>query len=118
MREIRKKKIESLLKREISSIIMKELKDPRVGLVAINEVSLTNDLRTARVYFTAVGGEKERKAALAGLKNAAGFIRKKAGADIRLRYNPELVFSPDEKAEERQRVLNLLKTIGEEKEDD
>jgi len=118
MHKIRKQKVESTMKKEISGIIMRDIKDPRVKLVAINEVSLTNDLKTAHVYITIIGDDKERKKTLAGLKSAAGFIRKEIGERIRLRYNPGLVFSVDDKIEQRDRVLKLLKTIEEGRKND
>jgi len=110
---IRKKKVESQLKREISGIIMRDIKDPRVKMVSVHGVSLTNDLRIAHVYVSVMGDEKEKKRVMAGLKNASGFIRKEIGDRIRIRYNPELKFTIDETIEQQARVMKLLKTIEE-----
>lgn len=103
------------MKREISEIIMRELKDPRVKLTSVNRVSLTNDLKTAHVYISVIGGEKEKKGSMAGLISAAGFIRREVGARIDLRYNPELRFAMDESAEEQTKILKLIKRIEDEK---
>ena len=119
MDNIRKKNVESQLKREISDIIMRELKDPRVKLVSVNKVSLTNDLRIAHVYVSGIGAdENKKKGSIIRLRNAAGFVRKEIGERVRLRYNPEIKFEIDESVEQIQRVEELLKTIEEEGQQD
>lgn len=115
MNNIRKQRVESLMKREISEIIMRELKDPRVKLTSVSRVSLTNDLKTAHVYISVIGGDKERKGSIGGLISAAGFIRREVGSRIDLRYNPELRFAIDESIEEQTRILRLLKQLEDEK---
>ena len=113
MQGVRKKKAESLLKREISGIIMREMKDPRVKFVTVTGVSLTNDLKAAHVYISVMGGEKEKKGTMAGLKSAAGFVRGRIGESVRLRYNPEIRFELDETLDARDRVEKLLRKIEE-----
>ena len=103
------------MKREISEIIMRELKDPRVKLTSVSRVSLTNDLKTAHVYISVIGGDKERKGSIGGLISAAGFIRREVGSRIDLRYNPELRFAIDESIEEQTRIVRLLKQLEDEK---
>lgn len=103
------------MKREISEIIMRDLKDPRVKLTSVTRVSLTNDLKTAHVYISVIGGEKEKKGAMGGLISAAGFIRHEVGERIEIRYNPELRFAIDDTMEEQTRVLKLIKQIEDEK---
>lgn len=103
------------MKREISEIVMRDLKDPRVKLTGITRVSLTNDLKTAHVFISVIGGEKERKSAMGGLISAAKFIRHEVGERIEIRYNPELRFAIDDTMEEQTRVLRLIKQIEDEK---
>ena len=84
-----------LVQREISEILMRSIKDPRVGFVTITRVSVTEDCRSARIYFSVIGTEEEREQCLNGLDSARGFIRKELGRRIRLRHTPEIVFQFD-----------------------
>ncbi|MBN2753454.1 MAG: 30S ribosome-binding factor RbfA [Candidatus Goldbacteria bacterium] len=118
MQGIRKQKVESLMKREISTIIMREVKDPRVGFVSVHSVSLTNDLKSAHVYISVMGDEEQKKKSLEGLQKASGFIRGQVGDAIKIRYTPEIIFKLDNSYEERLRVEGLFRQIEEEKKND
>lgn len=111
MNEIRKKRLESLLKREISLIIMHEIKDPRIHFVTVTNVSLTNDYKMAHIYVSIMGDEKEKEKNLQGLKNASGFIRKLVGESIKIKYNPELIFKIDDSFEKQDKIFKILKEI-------
>ncbi len=113
MNEIRKKRLESLLKREISMILMREIKDPRIHFVTVTNVSMTNDYKTAHIYVSIMGDEKEKKLNFEGLKNATGFIRKLVGEAIKIRYNPELIFKIDDSFEKQDKIFKILKEIEE-----
>lgn len=115
MNEIRKKRLESLLKREISQIIMQEIKDPRIHFVTVTNVSLTNDYKMAHIYVSIMGDEKEKEKNLQGLKNASGFIRKLVGESIKIKYNPELIFKIDDSYEKQDKIFKILKEIEEKK---
>jgi ribosome-binding factor A len=112
----RAQKVAGTLKKRISRIIQTELRDPRIGFVTITTVDVTPDLRYVKVYFTVLGGEKEKKNAIAGLKHAAGFIRQLVAKDIQLRFAPEIVFKFDETYEQQQYVDELLERIKREDE--
>ncbi|MFP4465624.1 MAG: 30S ribosome-binding factor RbfA [Candidatus Goldiibacteriota bacterium] len=111
MNSIRKQKLESLLKRELSIIIMREVKDPRVSFVSVHEVSLTNDLKTAHVYISIMGSREEKQKTFKGLSKAAGFIKSVIGKNIRLKYIPDIKFAMDEKMEQKDNVLKILKNL-------
>jgi ribosome-binding factor A len=114
MKNIRKQKVESQLKREISLIIMQDLKDARVHkLISVTRVSLTNDIRAAHVSVSIMGDEKDKKGGMAGLKNAAGFIRKEIGQRIQLRYIPEIIFELDDTLDEQVRMERIFREIEE-----
>jgi len=100
------------IREEVAQLIAGELKDPRIGFVTVTRVDVTADLRTARVYVGAMGTEKQRQATLAGLKQAAGFLRRGLGQSLRLRHTPELVFHYDEGLEASNRVAQLLAEIA------
>jgi len=119
VKNIRKQKVESQLKREISMIIMRDMKDPRVNrLITVTGVSLTNDIRIAHVYVSVMGDDKDKKGAMAGLKSAAGFIRKEIGDRIQLRYIPEIKFELDETMDERAKIDRLLLEIHSREQED
>ena len=105
-------RISEEIKREISDIIQKELKDPRLpGFVSVLSVETTRDLRYAKVYISVLGNEDDKKNALEGLKNAAGFIRREIGQRIRLRYVPELIFKIDNSIERGIYINKLIDNI-------
>jgi ribosome-binding factor A len=119
MKNIRKQKVESQLKREISLIIMQDLKDSRIhGIISVTRVSMTNDVRAAHVFVSVMGEEKDKKGAMAGLKNAAGFIRREIGQRIELRYTPEIIFELDDTLDEQLRMEQIFKNIEEQEKKD
>jgi len=100
------------IREEVAQLIAGELKDPRIGFVTVTRVDVTADLRTARIYVGVLGTEKQRQATLAGLKQAAGFLRRSLGQSLRLRHTPELVFHYDEGLEASNRVAQLLAELS------
>jgi ribosome-binding factor A len=99
----------------VAEIIGHGLKDPRIGFVTITRVEVTPDLRTAKVLFGVLGDMAQREKTLAGLRAAAGFIRREIGRRIQIRYTPELSFQYDTGIEATDRVARLLQEnpIGE-----
>jgi ribosome-binding factor A len=100
------------IRMEVADIIMRKTKDPRVGDVTVTDVEVTNDLRLARVFVTALGDERAQTDALAGLDKAAGFIRSELGRRLQLRYTPELVFQRDLTGARGDRIWSLLDQVG------
>ncbi len=113
MSERRTAKISEEIKRELSSMIMNELKDPRVkGLVSITHVDVTNDLRFAKVYVSVFADEESRNSALKGLSKASGYLRSELAKRLRLRYTPELIFKIDNSIEYGSKINKMLSEIG------
>ncbi|WP_073027301.1 30S ribosome-binding factor RbfA [Lutispora thermophila] len=105
-------RISEELKKEISSIIMNELKDPRISaMCSIVSVETTPDLKYAKVYVSIYGSKEEKEITLKGLKNASGFIRKKLGDNMKIRYLPEIHFVLDESIEHGARIAEILNEI-------
>lgn len=102
-------RVNEQLKREISQILMSEVKDPRVGAVTVTRVSAAPDLTLARVFVQLFGEEAERKETLAGLGAATPFIRMALGQRLTLRRVPELRFEPDRSLEHALRIEELLR---------
>ncbi len=104
----RLRRIADQIQRELSALISGELKDPRVQLVTITGVELTPDLAYATVYFTSLAEGAARKTTLAGLQNAAGFLRAMLGSRIRVHTTPELRFVYDTSVETGIRLGRLI----------
>ena len=109
-------KVSEALKQEISNIIHAELKDPRLGFITVMRVELTQDLRSAKVFFSVLGKEEEHKKTKEALDSALGFIRRLIAQRIRLRLVPEISFQEDRSAEYSIRIqeaLNEIKALSE-----
>jgi len=104
----RQEKIKELLKVEISDIIRRELKDPRLGFITITDAEVSKDLRYAKVYISVLGDEKAKEESLAVLQHAAGFIRGEFGRRAFLKVIPEITFKMDTSVEHGARIFELL----------
>jgi len=111
-------RVQKLLRSEISSILLRKLKDPRVGMVTITEVDASPDLKTAQVFFSVLKEDESEAEALAGLKSAAGFIRSELMRVLHLRPMPVLEFDLDASLARGARTLDLLDQVRHEQEDD
>ena len=97
------------MKKEVSSIIQYELKDPRLPqMVSVTSAEVTRDLRYAKIYVSVLGSEEEKENALKALKSAQGFIRREIGHRLKLRYTPELVFHLDNSIERGVYITRLI----------
>ncbi len=93
MSPIRKKKLEAEILRSLSNLILQgEVKDPRVFLPSIHRVEITEDLKTATVYITAICNNNERKKLIAGLSSASGYLTSVIGRALKLHTNPRFHF--------------------------
>jgi ribosome-binding factor A len=111
---LRATRIGEQMKKELSDIIGRKLKDPRIGFVTVTDVRVTGDLQQAKVYITVLGDEQQRQNTLKGLAKAKGFIRSEIGQRIRLRKTPEIYFEIDESIDYGNRIESLIKQISEE----
>ncbi len=108
----RSEKVAEAIHEIVSQLLVKGLKDPRIGFVTVTGVKVTDDLHHATVYFTVVGSEEEKKATAAGLASSCSFIRKGMGKLLRMRYVPELHFVYDTSLDYGNRIDAILKEIG------
>lgn len=107
----RAERVADQIRMEVADILMRRIKDPRVRSVTVTDVELTNDLRIARVFVTALGTDAETKDVFTGLAKASGFVRSELGKRLTLRYLPEIVFMKDVSGPRGDRVLQLLDEI-------
>lgn len=111
MGQLRIEKVQELIKQEVSQIILKELKDPRIGFVTVTQVDVTGDLRSAKIYVSLMGSEEQIKDCWDGLQKALGYIRREIGKRIRLRCTPELSFQLDKSLDYSVHIQELLLKI-------
>lgn len=104
----RGRRIADQIQRELSEIIRMELKDPRVGLITITDVEVTQDNEHAKVFFTALGEPVQQEAAERALNHAAGFLRSSLAKVMKLRTVPQLRFNYDVSVERGVRLSNLI----------
>ena len=100
------------IREEVARIIGGGMKDPRLGFVTVTRVSLTADLRTARVLISILGDPKERAKSLGILRRASGFVRRELGQRLNIRHTPEVVFVHDEGLDNSERVARLLDEVA------
>jgi ribosome-binding factor A len=110
----RSDRLGDLIQREISDILQRRIKDPRIGFCTIMRVDVSDDLRYAKVRVSIMGTKQEQKNTLLGLKSAAGFIRKELGQRIPVRHTPELSFLLDESVSYSIRIARLIEENQEE----
>jgi ribosome-binding factor A len=111
-------RVASLIKREVSQMLMVGIKDDRVGagMVSITDVDVSGDLQHAKIFVSIYGTDEARAETMAGLQAATGFVRSELGQRIRLRRTPEILFKEDRSVERGTRVLSLINQISQERE--
>ena len=100
-------------------MLLREIKDPRIGFVTVTDVEVTGDLREAKIYVSIMGGAEQVKNSLEGLNSALGFIRREIGQRVRLRFTPEISFALDTSLDYGDHIQKLLLQVeGDTKNDD
>jgi ribosome-binding factor A len=90
-------------------MILCEIKDPRVGFVTITSVSMSADLKRAKVYFSMSGSDEEKGSASEGLRSASSYIKRMLAKRVRLKYVPEILFEFDESLDYGSHIEQLIK---------
>ncbi len=112
-------RVAELIRREVSQMLLSEIKDDRVGtgMVSVTDVDVSGDLQHAKIFVSIYGTAEAKAETMAGLKSATGFVRSELGARIRLRRTPEVIFLEDRSLERGDKVLNLLSRLSQERRD-
>jgi ribosome-binding factor A len=114
MSEQRAHRVGEEIKREVSDILRNGLKDPRAGgLISVTDVSVTRDLRHAKIFISVFGSDEEQQATLHALSRAVGFVRTEVGRRIRLRHTPELSFQLDKSIAYGAHINQVLRQLNE-----
>ena len=110
-------RVASLIKREVSQMLLNGIKDDRVGagMVSITDVDLSGDLQHATIFVSIYGSEEAKEETMEGLKASEGFVRKELGHRIRLRRSPEITFLEDRSLERGDRMVDLLNQISQDR---
>jgi ribosome-binding factor A len=111
----RPERVADIIREEISQIVGYELEDPRLTIVTVTDVRLSENLRDARVYVTISGDEVEHRNALNALQKAAPYVRKQLGLSLNLPRTPEIHFVRDLVEEKGERVDELLRELEKER---
>lgn len=104
-------RVAGLIQQILSELLRRDISDPRLQMVTITDVTLTKDLRRARIYFASAGGKDLSEQTAQGFHSAAGFIKRQLGPQLGLRYMPELEFFYDDALDHGARIDQLLKSI-------
>jgi len=106
-------RINQLIRQEISELLQREVKDPRLSqFIAVTEVVTSADLRHAKVFVSFISNEQQKQEALDALAGAANFLRKEMAHKLRLRHIPELEFRWDNSIERGSRIMNLIDQVS------
>jgi len=111
MSVLRPSRVAEEIKKEVSTFIPREIKDPRVGFITVTGVEVTNDLRHAKIFVSVLGGREEEDLTLAALNRAKGLVRSEIGKRIRLRFAPEITFVIDQSLDRGERIRELLSQV-------
>ncbi len=112
----RSDRVGDMIRQVIGEMLLRELNDPRLESVTLTDVEVSDDLKKATVFFSAMGSQAQQEASLHGLQSAAGYIRKRLGRELRLRFVPDLLFKVDRSFDYGNRIDRLIQTIKEEEE--
>jgi ribosome-binding factor A len=110
----RTEQVAEAIKEEVSTLIQRELKDPRLGFVTVTRVEVSPDLKYAKVFFSVLGDDTTKSETLKVLKRASGFLRRELSHILTTRYTPELHFEFDVAMEHGDKIQRLLLQLEQE----
>ena len=107
----RQERVKELLKIEISDIILRNMRDPRIGFVTITGADVSKDLKYARVYFSVMGDDTQKQESTQVLQKAAGFIRSEFAHRVSMKVIPQITFRMDTSVDHGSRIFELLQQV-------
>lgn len=108
----RKAKLESLIYREISTYLIREVQNPKIGFVSVLRVKLNNDFTSARVYISILGPESEKEKSFRALQTTGKYMQFLLGKNLRLRYTPLVHFYLSDSLEEGDDMISRLSNLN------
>jgi len=115
----RVERVASLIRREISELLVGGIKDERVsqGMVSVTNVEVAGDLQHCKIFVSVFGSDEDRSEAMAGLKSATPFVKGELGRRLKMRRTPDLLFVLDRGIERGTTVLGLLNQLQQERQE-
>jgi ribosome-binding factor A len=107
----RTERFADLIRDEVSRLLLREVRDPRIGFTTVTGARVTPDLRSVRVFVSVLAPPEAREVSISALNHAAGFVRNALFKNLRLRYPPTVTFHLDDSLDRGQRIEEVLKTI-------
>ena len=107
----RSQRVADVVRAELSRLLLLEAHDPDLHRVTVTDVEMPPDLKSARVFFSCLGGDDDREKAGQALRRAAGYLRREVGQRCQLRFAPELHFISDRSLERGARIEELLQQV-------
>ena len=107
----RKDRLEELIKRIISEIIMRELKDPRIGFVTVTGVELNKDYTEAKIGVSILRNSTNIRKSMEGIRSSSGFVQKLLGKELKIRNLPRVYFYLDKSVEEGVDMVNMIHNL-------
>lgn len=111
----RSERVSDLVYREVSNILLRDIKDPRVEMVTVTGTKVSDDLRHAVVYYSVIGNDQRWNEVAQGLKSSKGYVKRELGKRLKMKYLPDLKFVEDrtmEKGEKMDKLLSELASDG------
>lgn len=110
---IKNTRINQEVQRELSSLILREVKDPRIApMTTVSDVYVAPDLKSAKIYISVLGDDNVKNDTIKGLRSAAPFLRSSLARSLNLRNTPELQFILDDSIEYGVRMNHLIDSLG------
>ena len=109
----RSERVAALIKQELGSVLLREIKDPRIGFVTVTDVHVSDDLKYARVFYTVLGDSQKQEETAKGLEQARGFLQRDLAHTLKLRFTPHLSFLTDSSLEEGMKIDGIIRKIHE-----
>ncbi len=108
-------KVADAVKREMGSLLLRDIKDSRIKshLTSVTEVEVTNDLRHVTIFISVMGSDTDKADVMKGLESAKGYIRSEIGKRINLRFIPDIHLKLDDSLEKADKILSLMNKIKE-----
>ncbi|MFY9134892.1 MAG: 30S ribosome-binding factor RbfA [Bacillota bacterium] len=111
MSSYRPDRVKAAIREEVSNILQRDLKDPRLGFATVTDVDISGDLQHVKIYVSILGEEESRTETMKALESAKGYIRSEIGRRVPLRLTPEITFEYDESIERGARILKLIEEV-------
>ncbi len=104
-------KVREEIKKEVSYILQRDVKDPRLGFVSVTDVEVSRDYSFCKIYVSVLGDDTQKQQSMIGLSKATGFVRSELGKRVRMRHIPEISFVYDPSLEHGAKISAILRDI-------